>query len=106
MELELRVYRINQSTDSGYEFLGGVKSQDNAPATTIPGATGSTAAIVQEINGYDVKKFPDGEPASLNDGHQFVIGLALFYVNNRDEAVLFADGKQIQWRDAYERVVK
>jgi hypothetical protein len=106
MELELRVYRLNSATDSGYEFLGGVKSSDKAPVTLLPGASGGTAAITQEINGYDVKKFPGGEPASLNDGHEFVIGLTLFYVNNRDEAVLFADGKPINWRDAYERIPK
>ena len=104
MILELKVYSPNDALDSGYEYIGSVRSRDGQTAELLPGATGSTAGIVNEVNGYEVKRFSDGTVIGLDAGHDFVIGLALFYVNNRKEAVLFADGESISWAVAEERL--
>jgi hypothetical protein len=104
MKLELKIFAPNEATDSGWEYIGSVNSADGAPVTLKPGSNGSTAGLVSEISAYDVKKFPSGDPATVSDGHDFVIGLALFYLQNRNEAVLFADGESISWSDAQERL--
>lgn len=104
MILELKVYFPNPALDTEYEYIGSVRSKDSGAAELLPGATGSKAAITSEVNGYQVRRFADGAVIGLNDGHDFVIGLALFYVNSRSEAVLFADGESISWAVAQERL--
>ena len=95
MKLELRVYKVNDDTDSGFELVGGVAASTGGSAEYTPGATRSTLQIINEVSMFTVKRPTDMlEVLTELDGIQFVAGLALFYLSGRNVAYLFADGEQ------------
>ncbi|CAB4199285.1 hypothetical protein UFOVP1336_25 [uncultured Caudovirales phage] len=104
MKVELKIYHDNRNTDFGREYMGSVVSVDGEPAKLFAGASGSLIQIMSILSDFEVKKVTDGSMVTLLDGHDYLIGVALFYLHSRAEAAIFMDDRPTTLGDVIDHV--